>query len=220
MNPLYRVLLIVAVGASALVATGSLASAQDPLPPGTPTPVITTRFDPEAYGGTWVADHYVVTTVFDGANKQWLLDGKPLRESVNRPSFWIHEPRDGKLHTLTLRLPRKDIPGAVYEVNKQIRMPKSLKITAPEQSARISRQRGIAVHVSAHRGYYRLRVMSSKVTGAANVTFKAEYGGQRSLRIKSAQLSQIKPGTRLRVRAQRILRDEILETKYVTVRFR
>lgn len=158
--------------------------------------------------------------LLDYPRHEWFLDGAPIPQAARRPNFWIDEPRDGKLHVLTVRFPRKDLPGTTYEVSRTYRAPRPLTISAPAQSARIARARGIAVRVSAAYGYYRVRTRSARIPAAASVNIDARDGGEKRARLRGSYLDRIKPGTRVKIRAQRLSGGEALETAVVTVAFR
>ncbi len=195
------------------------ANAQRPLPG--PTPTVTTDFSTAGIGEyrislgrtNWNLNVKAVT---------WSMDGRPLPERDGQYSFLIlgDELRDGRLHTFTARMPRLDVPGESFAVSAQLRAFKPLILTAPAQSAATARRRGIAVRVSAARGYYRLRTTSTRIPAAGGVNFDARSGGRKTIRLRGSYLDRIKPRMKLRVRAQRLYRGSALETTTITVRFR
>lgn len=157
---------------------------------------------------------------FDKTTVRWFVDEQPLPEYDGQLGLRLDKPRDGAWHTITVRIPRTDQPGVVFEQSARFQAFKALELAAPTQSAATARKRGIAVRVSAARGYYRLRSLSARIPAAGGVNFDDRRGGVKTIRLRGSYLDRIKPGTRLTIRAQRHYRGSILETAVVTVRFR
>lgn len=215
-----RILWLAAVGPAAAGATGSAAAAAPQPLPG-PQPRIHTKISTAGLG-LYDIRVGIPNPTLDITRVTWFIDGEPLPGRDGKYAFVLpgNELRDGKLHTVTARMPRKDNPGETYEITAPLQAFKPLILTAPVQSAANAKRRGITIRVSAARGYYRLRAMSARIPAAGGVSFESPSGGARTIRLRGSYLDRIRPGTRLKIRAQRLYRGSILETVVITVRFR
>jgi hypothetical protein len=213
---LARFAVIPAVAGTVALPAGAVA--QTPLPG--PVPTVTTQIS--TFGvGLYRISLGRTNWHLDATRVTWLMDGKPLPERDGKYLFTVlgDELRDGQLHTFTARLPRLDVPGESYDVSAQLRAFKPLVLTAPVQSAASARRRGIAVRVSAARGYYRLRTTSKRIPAAGGVSFDSRNGGQATVRLRGSYLDRIRPGMRLRIHARHLNSGYVLETESVVVRF-
>lgn len=155
----------------------------------------------------------------DLSRPSFLLDGRPGPfKSFGSPYIVRMIAKDGKMHTVTLRLPRAD--GSTYTQEQRFRAVRPLTATGPVQSAAVARKRGILVRLNASEGFYRATSRSSRIPGAGNVRITAKEGGRASIRVKGSYLARIRPGMKIKVQVRHILGGEALQTKNVTVRFR
>lgn len=169
---------------------------------------------------------------------RWYLDGV-LQESQS-DEFKVTF-TDGMEHSVVAEMTLKQT-GRVVWAKATWEAPLPMSVSAPPQSARIARKKGILVRVRGVSGFYRASTRSKRIPGSGNARIRvparnctsdfckrmAASGHQKldltkhgsaSIRIKSTYLDRIKPGQTLEVEARRLKNSYAVERVTVVIAF-